>query len=221
MRGFIVGTIVTAIAFFVLTKFLPQFVSYDGQLLGLLVLAVIFGLVNGLIGPIVRTLAFPLTFMTMGLIGFVINAGLLLVTAAFADAVGLDLKVGHFPPTLLSADTLVSAVIGAVVLSVVSTVVHFVVLTERDVTPTGEAGVPTGPAIADALRRAADQHGTPAYVTDLATLDRAAAALRDAFPYPWIRQYSLKANDVPEIVAEVTSRGFGANVVSRGEWAVA
>lgn len=88
-------------------------------------------------------------------------------------------------------------------------------------TSTGEAGVPTGPAIADALRRAADQHGTPAYVTDLATLDRAAAALRDAFPYPWIRQYSLKANDVPEIVAEVTSRGFGANVVSRGEWAVA
>lgn len=127
MRGFIVGTIVTAIAFFVLTKFLPQFVSYDGQLVGLLVLAVIFGLVNGLIGPIVRTLAFPLTFMTMGLVGFVINAGLLLVTAAFADAVGLTLKVGHFPPTLLSADTLVSAVIGAVVLSVVSTVVRLVV----------------------------------------------------------------------------------------------
>jgi Membrane protein of unknown function. len=127
LRGFIVGTVVTAIAFFVLTKFLPQFVSYDGQLIGLLALAVIFGLVNGLIGPIVRTLAFPLTFMTMGLIGFVINAGLLLVTAAFADAVGLHLKVGHFPPTLLSADTLVSAVIGAVVLSVVGTVVRLVI----------------------------------------------------------------------------------------------
>lgn len=127
MRGFIVGTIVTAIAFFVLTKFLPQFVSYNGQLVGLLVLAVIFGLVNGLIGPIVRTLAFPLTFMTMGLVGFVINAGLLLVTAAFATAVGLDLKVGDFPPTLLSADTLVSAVIGAVVLSIVSTIVRLVI----------------------------------------------------------------------------------------------
>ena len=127
MRGFIVGTIVTAIAFFVLTKFFPQFVSYNGQILGLLVLAVIFGLVNGLIGPIVRTLAFPLTFMTMGLIGFVINAGLLLVTAAFATGVGLDMKVGHFPPTLLSADTLVSAVIGAIVLSLVSSVVRLVV----------------------------------------------------------------------------------------------
>ena len=127
MRSFIVSTIVTAIAFFVLTRFLPQFVAYEGQLLGLLALAVIFGIVNGLIGPIVRTLAFPLTLMTMGLIGFLINAALLLVTAAVADAVGLDLKVGDFPPTLLSADTLVAAIIGAVVLSLVSTVVRLVV----------------------------------------------------------------------------------------------
>jgi putative membrane protein len=127
LRGFIVGTIVTAIAFFVVTKFLPDFVSYKGELPGLLLLAIIFGLVNGLIGPIVRTLAFPLTFMTMGLIGFVINAALLLLTAGVADAVGLHLTVGKFPPTLVSADTLVSAVIGAIVLSLVSTVVRLVI----------------------------------------------------------------------------------------------
>ena len=59
MRGFVVGTIVTAIAFFVLTKFLPQFVSYEGELVGLLVISIIFGVVNGLIGPIVRLLALP------------------------------------------------------------------------------------------------------------------------------------------------------------------
>ena len=75
--------------------------------------------------------------------------------------------------------------------------------------------------IADALRAAAARHGTPAYVTDLGMLDRAAAEVRGAFPDPWIRQYSVKANDIPEIVAEVSSRGFGANVVSRGEWAIA
>jgi putative membrane protein len=50
-------------------------VTYEGDLVGILVLSLIFGVVNGLIGPIVRTLAFPLTFMTMGLIGFAINAG--------------------------------------------------------------------------------------------------------------------------------------------------
>jgi putative membrane protein len=127
LRGFIVGTIVTAIAFYILTTFLPQFVSYDGQPIGLLVLAAIFGVVNGLIGPIVRTLAFPLTFMTMGLIGFVINAGLLLLTAVIANTTGFDLTVGDFPPTLLSADTIVAAVVGAIVLSLVSTAVRLVV----------------------------------------------------------------------------------------------
>jgi diaminopimelate decarboxylase len=80
---------------------------------------------------------------------------------------------------------------------------------------------PTDPAIGAALRAAARRYGTPAYVTDLAALDRAAADVRDAFPDPWLRHFSVKANDVPAIVAQVGLRGFGANVVSRGEWAVA
>ncbi|MFL5642319.1 MAG: phage holin family protein [Chloroflexota bacterium] len=127
MRGFIVGTIITAIAFYILTRFLPQYVNYEGEILGLLVLAAIFGVVNGLIGPIVRTLALPLTFMTMGLIGFAINAGLLLLTAVIAQAFKFDLTIGDFPPTLLSIDTIVAAVVGAVVLSLVSTAVRLVV----------------------------------------------------------------------------------------------
>ena len=127
MRGFIVGTVITAIAFFILTRFLPDYVSYDGEPIGLLVLAAIFGVVNGFIGPIVRTLALPLTFMTMGLIGFAINAGLLLLTAFISQAVGFDLVIGDFPPTLLSIETIVAAVIGAVVLSLVSTAVRLVV----------------------------------------------------------------------------------------------
>jgi putative membrane protein len=127
LRGFIVGTVVTAIAFYVLTTFLPGFVSYKGALVGLLVLAVIFGVVNGLIGPIVRLLALPLRMMTLGLVGFLINAGLLLLTAAIADMTSFHLTVGKFPPILFSADTLVSAIVGAIVLSVVSTIVRMVV----------------------------------------------------------------------------------------------
>jgi len=127
LRGFIIGTIVTAIAFFVLTRFLPQYVNYDGEPIGLLVLAAIFGVVNGFIGPLVRTLALPLTFMTMGLVGFAINAGLLLLTAVIAQAFKFDLTIGDFPPTLLSIETIVAAVVGAVVLSLVSTAVRLVV----------------------------------------------------------------------------------------------
>ena len=85
----------------------------------------------------------------------------------------------------------------------------------------GPATGPAGTWIADGLRRVAADHGTPVYATDLPTLDRDAVAIRAAFPDPWIRQFSLKANDVTAVVAEVTSRGFGANVVSRGEWAIA
>jgi diaminopimelate decarboxylase len=72
-----------------------------------------------------------------------------------------------------------------------------------------------------ALRRAAGRYGTPVYVTDLPTLDDACSAVEGAFPDPIVRQYSVKANDVPAVIREVSARGFGANVVSRGEWALA
>ena len=127
MRGFVVGTIVTAIAFFILTRFLPQFVSYDGDLIGLLVISVVFGVVNGFIGPIVRLMALPIRMATLGLVGFLINAGLLLLTAWITSLMNFDLKVGDFPPTLLSIDTLVAAIVGAVVLSLVSTAVRLVI----------------------------------------------------------------------------------------------
>jgi len=75
--------------------------------------------------------------------------------------------------------------------------------------------------IAPALRLAARRFGTPAYVTDLVTLSAAAAELRAAFPDPWLRSYSVKANDIPAVIAAAAAHGFGANVVSRGEWAAA
>jgi diaminopimelate decarboxylase len=76
-------------------------------------------------------------------------------------------------------------------------------------------------ALAPALRAIALRHGTPVYVTDIAALETAAEAVRVAFPLPWERRYSLKANDLPALVARLAGLGFGANVVSRGEWALA
>jgi diaminopimelate decarboxylase len=79
------------------------------------------------------------------------------------------------------------------------------------------------PDVADGLRAAARRFGTPVYVTDDAALGAAVDELRTAFPDPWLRQYSVKANDVPAVIARVAGegRGLGANVVSRGEWAAA
>lgn len=77
------------------------------------------------------------------------------------------------------------------------------------------------PEVASALRLAAHRFGTPVAVTDVAGLIDAAAGIRAAFPDPWLRAYSLKANDVTAIAARVGGLGFGANVVSRGEWSIA
>lgn len=127
MKGFVIGTVVTAVAFYILVMLLPDMFGYGGGIVGLAVIAVIFGVINGLIGPIVKTAALPISFMTMGLVGFVINAALLLATAYVSDLAGFTLQVGDFPPDLLTADTLVAAVVGAVVLSLISTVIRLVV----------------------------------------------------------------------------------------------
>jgi diaminopimelate decarboxylase len=77
------------------------------------------------------------------------------------------------------------------------------------------------PSLADAARRAARRVGTPLLLTDLPRLHADAAAVRDAFPDPWLRLYALKANGLPPLTGALPSLGFGATAVSRGELALA
>jgi len=76
-------------------------------------------------------------------------------------------------------------------------------------------------ALAPAFRAAADAYDTPLYVTDLQTLDHCAAEVETAFPEPWLRQYSLKANGLPALVRRLARQGWGGNIVSAGEWRLA
>jgi len=71
------------------------------------------------------------------------------------------------------------------------------------------------------LAHAAEMFGTPLYVLEVAAMAKAATAVESAFPEPWIHQYSLKANDLPAVTGLLADRGWGANVVSGGEWASA
>ena len=78
------------------------------------------------------------------------------------------------------------------------------------------------PRVAAALRDAARVAGTPVHVVDLVAIEQAGQRLRAAFPDPRVRQYSVKANDVPAVIAAAAEAADGgANVVSRGEWALA
>jgi putative membrane protein len=126
VKQFIIGAIAAAIAFYGLTRFLPDLFTFTGQTQGLIVLGVIFGVVNGLIGPVVKVLSLPLSLLTMGLAGILVNAGLLILVALIANSTGFPLSLGGFPPDL-TADTLVAAVVGSVVIGLVTGVVNAVV----------------------------------------------------------------------------------------------
>ncbi len=73
---------------------------------GLLLVALIFGVVNALIKPAALFLSFPAIIVTVGLFTVVVNAGMLGITAKLTDNLDID---GFW-----------SAVFGAVIISVVS-----------------------------------------------------------------------------------------------------
>ncbi|MEI5710414.1 phage holin family protein, partial [Streptomyces brasiliscabiei] len=62
----------------------------------LLVVALLFGLVNFLVKPIVKVLTFPLFILTLGLITLVVNALMLLLTSWLADKLDLSFHVDGF-----------------------------------------------------------------------------------------------------------------------------
>jgi len=61
-----------------------------------LLVAFIFGLVNGIIGTFVRVIAFPIYVLTLGLISFIVNGLLLLLVAGISDLMGFGLQVDGF-----------------------------------------------------------------------------------------------------------------------------
>src|SRR5262245_56761203 len=87
-----------AIAIAIAAALLPS-VDIKGGFFGLIGVALIFGLVNALIGPILRLLSLPLTVITFGLFSLIVNGVLLAITAGIAD----NLDVGGFFSVVLAA----------------------------------------------------------------------------------------------------------------------
>ncbi|MGH3492359.1 MAG: phage holin family protein [Sciscionella sp.] len=71
--------------------------------LTLLVVAIIFGLVNTIVRPIVAFLSFPLYLLTLGLMFFVVNALMLLLTSWVAGKLGVGFHVAGFGTALVGA----------------------------------------------------------------------------------------------------------------------
>jgi putative membrane protein len=85
----------------------------DGdRVLTLLVVALIFGLVNAFIAPIVKLLSLPFIVLTLGLLLLVINALMLLLTSRLAEAFDVDFVVDGFWAAL--GGSIVISIVGAV-----------------------------------------------------------------------------------------------------------
>ena len=89
--------------------------------LKVLAVALIFALINTYIRPIVKKLSLPISLLTMGLVGLVINAAMLLLLSYVSGALKLPFKVGVFPPKI-DLETLVAAFLGGLLVSLVATV---------------------------------------------------------------------------------------------------
>ena len=105
MLKFAVKVVILAAVFLTLTKWDVQFFDYDvvpglqidpnpegplGEFGTYLWIALIFGVVNAVVGPILRLLSLPFVLLTLGLFLLVINAALLGLTAALTDRMTID-----------------------------------------------------------------------------------------------------------------------------------
>ena len=107
MRNFVVRLFVNAFALWAAAELLDG-VALHGGFGHVLWVALVFGLVNAILKPALLLLSLPILLITLGLFTLVINAGLLLVTAALTDA--------------LSVDGFGAAFLGSLVITVVSVV---------------------------------------------------------------------------------------------------
>ena len=127
MKGFLIGVVVSAIAFAVLAYFIPE-IQLGDQIVQYLALGLVFGVVNGLIKPIVKLFSFPITAMTLGLFGIVINAAMLLLVSWVCESfLDIPFSIAGFPESGLSVEAIAWAFVASIGLSIISTIIGLVV----------------------------------------------------------------------------------------------
>ena len=108
---FLVRLLVNAAALWVATRIVPG-VTYSGELLPFLGVALVFGIVNAFIRPVAKLLTLPLIILTLGIFALVVNGLMLWLTSSLSESLGLGFRVSGFW----------AAFFGSLVVSIVSTV---------------------------------------------------------------------------------------------------
>jgi putative membrane protein len=122
-QKFVVRLLVNAFAIAVIITLLPQGIRIEGadeqdRLFALLAIALIFGLVNAVVKPLLTLLACSLVVFTLGLFLLVINGAMLMLTAEISRLLPL--------PGRLVVDGFGWAVVGALLMSVIGMVTEHV-----------------------------------------------------------------------------------------------
>jgi len=120
--GIIIRLVITAVSLWIATLLISGIEltadSWVGRIGTLLAVAVIFGLVNAVLRPIIKVIGCGFYILTLGLIAIVVNGLLFMLTSWIADQFDLPFHVDDFWP---------SAVLGALLVGVVSWILGLVV----------------------------------------------------------------------------------------------
>jgi len=119
--SFLIRLVINAIALWLATR-LVDGLTFDGDMVFLFLVALIFGVVNSVVKPILMLLTFPALILSLGLFLLVLNAAMVWLTGAISDAAGLGFHVEGFG----------AAFLGGLVVSVVSFVLSLFVGNDRD-----------------------------------------------------------------------------------------
>jgi putative membrane protein len=111
MTKFFIRWAINAVALYVAVLIVPG-IDLRGDWTGILWLALISGLLNALVRPLLKFLTCPLIILTLGLFTIIINTGMLLLTSRIGQALGIGITVEGFWPALL----------GSLVISIVSVI---------------------------------------------------------------------------------------------------
>jgi len=115
MTKFIIRWMINAVGLYA-AVWIVDGISYLGNWTGILWLALIFGLLNALLRPLLKFLTCPLIILTLGLFTLVINTVMLLLTSSVGQSFGFNFSVDGFWTALL----------GSLVISVVSIVMSVI-----------------------------------------------------------------------------------------------
>jgi putative membrane protein len=121
MNRFILRWAINAVALYVAVAVVPGIQPQSSNWLSFIWMALIFGVVNALLNPLLKLLTCPLILLTLGLFTLVINTFLFYLAGEIGKSFGVGFTVDGFW----------SALLGSIVVSIVSVVLSLFIHEER------------------------------------------------------------------------------------------